>query len=217
MKLLSELFTIATDMQDIPLPIDLFDIFTPEEMYAVYQANNERMTICNGNLPQSEGIPARAAISLWKNIVYDADVMISRNRHGASLRFGHDTNLYRLLSLLQVSSVHSTSYDFMDEIVPMAANLQMVFFKRKGEAPTDSTTLVLFLHNEQPVKLTPQELTPTPWSTIKAYVADRIHRLEHLRQLYALNTMVGTAQANTHPAGRPACSPSIPQLQALRR
>ena len=200
-KLLSELFTIATDMQDIPLPIDLFDIFTPEEMYAVYQANNERMTICNGNLPQSEGIPARAAISLWKNIVYDADVMISRNRHGASLRFGHDTNLYRLLSLLQVSSVHSTSYDFMDEIVPMAANLQMVFFKRKGEAPTDSTTLVLFLHNEQPVKLTPQELTPTPWSTIKAYVADRIHRLEHLRQLYALNTMVGTAQANTHTAG----------------
>ena len=200
-KLLSELFTIATDMQDIPLPIDLFDIFTPEEMYAVYQANNERMTISNGNLPQSGGIPARAAISLWKNIVYDADVMISRNRHGASLRFGHDTNLYRLLSLLQVSSVHSTSYDFMDEIVPMAANLQMVFFKRKGEVPTDSTTLVLFLHNEQPVKLTPQELTPTPWSTIKAYVADRIHRLEHLHQLYALNTMVGTAQANTRTAG----------------
>ena len=201
MRLLSELFTIATDMQDIPLPIDLFDIFTPEEMYAVYQANNERMTICNGNLPQSEGIPARAAISLWKNIVYDADVMISRNRHGASLRFGHDTNLYRLLSLLQVSSLHSTSYDFMDEIVPMAANLQMVFFKRKGEAPTDSTTLVLFLHNEQPVKLTPQELTPTPWSTIKTNIADHIHRLEHLRQLYALNTMVGTAQANTRTAG----------------
>ena len=196
LKLLSELFTIATDMQDVELDVNLFDVFTDEEMHALYDANNRRMTICNGNLPQSEGIPARAALTLWKNIVYDANVMISRNRHGASLRFGHDTNLYRLLSLLQLSSVHATSYDHMDEILPMAANLQMVFFKRKGETPTDSTVLVLFLHNEKPVR--PNLI---PWSTIKACVADRIHRLEHLRQLCALNTMVGTAQANTQTAG----------------
>ena len=236
LKLLSELFTIATDMQDVELDVNLFDVFTAEEMHAVYDANNRRMTICNGNLPQSEGIPARAALTLWKNIVYDANVMISRNRHGASLRFGHDTNLYRLLSLLQLSSVHATSYDQMDEILPMAANLQMVFFKRKGETPTDSTVLVLFLHNEKPVRPnlipTPSPSrgegslnTPTidnatfnanqaplpsggvgggyllPWSTIKACVAERIHRLEHLRQLCALNTMVGTAQANTQTAG----------------
>ena len=236
LKLLSELFTIATDMQDVELDVNLFDVFTDEEMHALYDANNRRMTICNGDLPQSEGIPARAALTLWKNIEYDANVMISRNRHGASLRFGHDTNLYRLLSLLQLSSVHATSYDHMDEILPMAANLQMVFYKKKGEIPTDSTVLVLFLHNEKPVRL---HLIPTPspsrgegslntpaidnatfnanqaplpsggvgggyllpWSTIKASVAERIHRLEHLRQLCALNTMVGTAQANTQTAG----------------
>ena len=236
LKLLSELFTIATDMQDVELGVNLFDVFTDEEMHALYDANNRRMTICNGNQPQSEGIPARAALTLWKNIEYDANVMISRNRHGASLRFGHDTNLYRLLSLLQLSSVHATSYDHMDEILPMAANLQMVFFKKQGEIPTDSTVLVLFLHNEKPVR---PNLIPTPspsrgegslntpaidnatfnanqaplpsggvgggyllpWSTIKACVAERIHRLEHLRQLCALNTMVGTAQANTQTAG----------------
>ena len=213
-RLLSELFTIATDMQDVELPVNLFDLFTPEEMLAVYQANNERMTICNGRLPQSDGIPARAARTLWRNIEYDADYVISRNRHGASLRFGHDTNLYRLLSLLQLSSLSDTSYDHMDEVVPMAANLQMVFFKPIGKAPTDSTTLVLFLHNEKMVS------TPLPhregqgggsavagspgfypWSTIKSYVADRLHRLDHLQQLTALNTMVGTAQANTQTAG----------------
>ena len=222
-RLLSELFTIATDMQDVELPVNLFDLFTPEEMLAVYQANNERMTICNGRLPQSDGIPARAARTLWRNIEYDADYVISRNRHGASLRFGHDTNLYRLLSLLQLSSVSDTSYDHMDEVVPMAANLQMVFFKRKGEVPTDSTVLVLFLHNEKMVStpLPHREgqgggsavATPLPhregqeggsfypWSSIKSYVADRLHRLDHLQQLTALNTMVGTAQANTQTAG----------------
>jgi len=248
-RLLSELFTIATDMQDVELPVNLFDIFTPDEMLAVYQANNERMTICNGRLPQSNGIPARAARTLWRNIEYDADYVISRNRHGASLRFGHDTNLYRLLSLLQLSSLSDTSYDHMDEILPMAANLQMVFFKPIGKAPTDSTTLVLFLHNEKMVTLSPHRPTnrrPTPlplpvregsnhssqlgisadgvstplphregqgggsavagspfypWSTIKSYVAERLHRLDHLQQLTALNTMVGTAQANTQTAG----------------
>ena len=239
-RLLSELFTIATDMQDVELPVNLFDLFTPDEMLAVYQANNERMTICNGRLPQSNGIPARAARTLWRNIEYDADYVISRNRHGASLRFGHDTNLYRLLSLLQLSSVSDTSYDHMDEVVPMAANLQMVFFKPIGKAPTDSTTLVLFLHNEKMVTLSPHRPTPLPlpvregsnhssqlgisadgvstplphregqgggssgfypWSTIKSYVADRLHRLDHLQQLTALNTMVGTAQANTQTAG----------------
>ena len=32
-------------------------------------------------------------------------------------------------------------------------------------------------------------------------MANRIHKLEHIRQLNELNTMVGTAQANTHSAG----------------
>ena len=35
-KLLSELHTIASDMQDIPLKVSLYDIFTEEEMRAVY-------------------------------------------------------------------------------------------------------------------------------------------------------------------------------------
>ena len=39
------------------------------------------------------------------------------------------------------------------------------------------------------------------WTDIKACMQQRIHRLEHLRQLHCLNTMVGTAQANTNTAG----------------
>ena len=210
LRLLSELFTIATDMQDVELRLSLFDLFTPEEMQAVYRANNERMTLCNGTLPESEGIPARAATTLWQNIERDADHVIATGGHGAALRFGHDTNLYRLLSLLQVSTVHHPSrtseadrFDHMDELLPMAANLQMVFYRKPGLPTTDSTALVSFLHNERPVTL------PIPtahdglysWAAVKAYVADRLHRLDHLRQLCALNTMVGTAQANTQTAG----------------
>ena len=232
MKLLSELFTIATDMQDIPLDINLFDVFTREEMLALYETNNKRMTICNGNLPQSEGIPARAAITLWQNIEKEADEAIAQflnpssvngNRVGAFLRFGHDINLYRLLSLLQLSSIHNDSFDYMDEVVPMAANLQMVFYY-DGIVKGDSAIYVQFLHNERPVaiglasdssdssnprasrisSISSISSNPSPfypWPAVKQYVANRIHQLEHLRQLHSINTMVGTAQANTLSAG----------------
>ena len=230
LKLLSELFTIATDMQDIPLNVNLFDLFTMEEMQAVYETNNKRMTICNGNIPQSEGIPAREAITLWQNIEKEADEAIAQfvnpsahsgNRVGAFLRFGHDTNLYRLLSLLQLSSIHNDTFDRMDEILPMAANLQMVFYHDVRGEMSDSSVYVQFWHNEQPVAISfasdfSDSSNPSissdssissnssplyPWLEIKQFVAKRIHQLEHLRQLHSINTMVGTAQANTQTAG----------------
>ena len=222
-KLLSELFTIATDMQDIPLNISLFEVFTREEMESVYEINNQRMTICNGNLPQSEGIPARAAITLWQQIEEEADKTIGQStlsgshegkRVGAFLRFGHDTNLYRLLSLLKLSVVNDNAFDRMDELLPMAANLQIVFYHGLGQQEDD--VIVQFMHNEKPVSFRSSQaislirpispISPTAptfyrWVDVKAYVTDRIHYLEHLRQLNAINTMVGTAQANTLSAG----------------
>lgn len=223
LRLLSELFTIATDMQDIPLNISLFKFFTREEMEAVYENNNKRMTICNGDQPQGEGIPARAAITLWQQIEKEADKVIWQYTHsekqegkrvGAFFRFGHDTNLYRLFSLLQLSIVNDKIFDCMDEILPMAANLQIIFYH--GTAQQKDDVIVQFLHNEIPVSFRSTQavnlirpinpISPTApafyrWSDIKAYVADRIHYLEHLRQLNAINTMVGTAQANILSAG----------------
>lgn len=40
------------------------------------------------------------------------------------------------------------------------------------------------------------------WAALKNYMHEYIHYLEHVRQLNAINTMVGTAQANTKTAGK---------------
>ena len=231
LRLLSELHTIASDMQDIPLNVNLFDIFTPQELLAAHDANNERMTICNGDTVANGGIAARSSIPLWQNIVSEADAMIASGGHGASLRFGHDTALYRLLTLLGISLPGPG----MEDIVPMGANLQMVFLKRKEESGKwkeesgkwneESDILVAFLLNENPVALTTTESDLFPlstfhfplstfhfplsthhsplyrWSDVKAMMTERLHLLEHQRQLLSLNTMVGTAQANTRTAG----------------
>ena len=148
-KLLSELHTIASDMQDIPLTVSLWDIFTMEEMTAVHAANDERMTICNGDTLLNEGIPARSSIALWQNIETEADAMIAKGGHGASLRFGHDTALYRLLSLLRLQLPGKG----MENILPMGANLQMVFLKPSGQQPSAESVLVGFLLNEAPTRI----------------------------------------------------------------
>ena len=187
-KLLTEMHTIASDMQDVELNVSLYDIFTPEELEAVYNKNNHSMTIVHGDLIENEGIPARSAISLWQRIETEADAAIARGGAGADLRFGHDSNLYRLMTLMGIK-LRGEDYNYMDEILPMAANLQMIFYRnKKGDVK------VQLLHNEKSIGF-------KSWKELKQQVNDRIHHFEHLRQLCALNTMVGTAPANTKTAG----------------
>lgn len=142
--LASELHTIASDMQNVRIGISLYDIFTEEEMRQIYDMHNERMQLCNGINPANHNIPQRCAQSLWQNIVASADSAIAHGTPSATLRFGHDTSLYRLLSLLGLYAEERR----MDVIIPMAANLQMVFYKNDN-----GKVLVKFLHNEREIRL----------------------------------------------------------------
>lgn len=64
LKLMGELFTIATDMQDVELHIDFQDVFTRGEAEAFYWQNNRRMWICNGSCAGNNGIPALSLIHI---------------------------------------------------------------------------------------------------------------------------------------------------------
>ena len=239
MKLMSEIHTIASSIQDVglnfksyPRQIEkgLYGLFTDEEFDAFYDANNLRMTICNGEYPTNERIPARSAISLWENVEAEADKALASDRPSATLRFGHDTSLYRLYSLMNMffarpdaccdTDAKMASYkkesDAMDVVVPMAANLQLVFYKKKqwDRAYPESNVLVRILCNERNVgelnlnayiyndDIEDMAGNYYTWASLKNYMHEYIHHLEHVRQLNAINTMVGTAQANTKTAGK---------------
>ena len=238
MKLMSEIHTIASSIQDVglnfksyPRQIEkgLYGLFTDEEFKAFYDANNLRMTICNGEYPTNERIPARSAISLWENVEAEADKALASDRPSATLRFGHDTSLYRLYSLMNMffarpdaccdTDAKMASYkkesDAMDVVVPMAANLQLVFYKKKkwDSAHPENNVLVRILCNERNVgelnlnayiyndDIEDMAGNYYTWASLKNYMHEYIHYLEHVRQLNAINTMVGTAQANTKTAG----------------
>ena len=84
-----------------------------------------------------------------------ADEDLASGKFGARLRFGHDTPIAMILCLMGVDgwstpAAHPSDikyfYDFTN--VPMAANLQLVFYARRG-APT----LVRMMLNERDITL----------------------------------------------------------------
>ena len=95
------LYWIASDMQDVELPLSFYDLFEKEELFGIWQSVNYRMYICNANAPVNQGAAPESAKSLLKNIIESADRAIREGTPCATLRFGHDTNLIRLLALMQ--------------------------------------------------------------------------------------------------------------------
>lgn len=163
-QFLYEFHSIASDMQDVQMGETLWDALTYEEMMSVHDSNNERMTICHGVDERNHDIPARSALSLWNHIASVADEYIAENKHGASLLFGHDTPLFRLLSLLRLS-LPGTG---MEDIIPMAANLQIIFMR-----DSSSNVFVSFLHNEKQKSLPITSAYPFiyRWEDVKRFAS----------------------------------------------
>lgn len=201
-KLLSELHTLASSMQDIPLKDSFWDLFTEEEIQAVYDMNNTRMRLVNGIDPFNHNIPARCAASLWQNIVETADSVIATGTSAATLRFGHDTCLYHLLSLL---GFFDGVPNLMDEILPMGANLQIIFYRN-----AQGHVIVKFLHNEKELRYNEidcYENKPAfeslynDWEDIKHRCAHWLEKEYLNAMLQGINTFTGTSPSITKTAG----------------
>ena len=140
-------------LQDVDVDLCFYDLFLNEELFDIWKIINYRMYVSNGLAPINENIPARSATSLLNNLIESADQAI--NNESAivvDLRFGHDTNLLRLMSLMQLKEFANKEHNpllyyqsWQDyKGAPMGANLQLIFYKNK-----QGDILVKFLHNEQ--------------------------------------------------------------------
>ena len=180
-RLMDGLYWIAVDMQNCPHlgGLTFFDLFTYDELFACWQVVNARMYICNGNAPLNRGLMPRQAIPLLRNIIQSADHALSSGRPRADLRFGHDTHLIRLLALMGVEGCDGREADpakfhlaWQDyRVSPMAANLQLIFFRRAA----DGDVLVKLLHNEREVRL-PLPATTGPyyrWTDLRSYLMEK--------------------------------------------
>lgn len=175
-ELMWGLYWIASDMQNVETEGSFYDIFTPDELFDLWQSFNYVFYVNDGAFGRNGNMVTANAYPLIRNIIDSADEAIGRNTPSADLRFGHDGNLIPLAAALHlkdcdlVESKPDSFYTaFADwKVAPMAGNLQMVFFRNKKN-PED--VLVKFMLNERETSIPVQtDIYPFyKWSDVKAF------------------------------------------------
>lgn len=183
LSLMRKVYDISSSLQGVThLNVTLADLFTKEELFDNWLVQNAFWYSFAGPCPINGKDTPYEAVPLLAKIQADADKAIEGGRLQASLRFGHDIPLMGLLSLMRIDGcftqetdlekLHTKWCDF--KIIPMASNIQMVFYKAKGDKPI----LVKFLLNEREVGI-PLQSDNYPyykWSDVSAYFSSLQNR-----------------------------------------
>lgn len=190
------LFYLAICIQDTEGDTRIYDLFTSEEIAAIWeQINKHRYALYGPSVRWGDVILGDGA-NLINEVVRDADDLIEQVNSGniprtAFLRFGHDYTIISALAAMQVvgksarvEDFNSLKYEWADfQITPMAANLQWIFYRNK-----EGKVLVKLLHNEEECLL-PIEC-PTapyyPWEETRNFFKERIQTIGSLPKVKAL-------------------------------
>ena len=178
------LFEIATNMQSHDTDIELFSLFTEDEIYDLWRQNNIAWYLNYGPAPQTKGIMPFSQRNLLRNIIETADTVTQTQ---ATLRFGHEVCVMPLACLLELDNcaVQLENLDELDQywqnykIFPMGCNIQLIFYRpKKGSGDI----LVKALLNEREATL-PVKTDSHPyykWADLRQYYLDKLARFDEL-------------------------------------
>ncbi len=154
------LFDVVSNMQSHHLfeNIDLYNgVFTLDDAIDFWTYNNALWYIYSGNTPLTHNTGAKAHRHLLRNFVEEADNAILSGTNGASLRFGHESVVLPVVCLMGLNGMDYETSDLETladhwrsyEVFPMAANLQMIYYRKAGS----DDILVKILLNEHEATL----------------------------------------------------------------
>ncbi|MCQ2228751.1 MAG: histidine phosphatase family protein [Bacteroidales bacterium] len=179
--LMSGMFEIAIDLQDMETEVSLFDLYTPEEIFECWRNGNSWFYHCDADSPHNQGTAIESTRNLLANFVERADLAIEGKGESATLRFGHDGNIIPLAAIMQLKDcdareedIHSVDKVWHNYYVsPMAANIQLIFFKNaKGDV------ILKFLHNENETSI-PVKTDMFPyyhWNDVRAFFMSKLDK-----------------------------------------
>lgn len=160
-RFLGDLHTVVSTLDNLdtePAP-ELYAVFTPEERYGLWASNNYNGYVWMGPCPDVENVRPAAMQALLQDIISKAQEDIASGQVQLRLRFSHDSALLPLLSLMDVNGMGTRTSDpervgdsWRTFDVPMACNLQLVFFRR-GRTSSDILVQVLLNGREATLPL----------------------------------------------------------------
>lgn len=176
LQFMQRMFLLSGIAQDMDhLGVSFYDIFTDEELYALWESENVRRYMQMGPSKQFGDPIVASAKPLLRNIVETAQRVIDGDEElAASLRFGHDVYITPLLALMGVEGASArvekiddvASSWSVEKVSPMAANVQFVFFRN----PATGDVKVRVLHNERDANLPLAGDPYYSWPELKAYL-----------------------------------------------
>ena len=176
-ELMETLYNVAEDLQNVPeLGISLIDIFTKDELFDMWQGYNASWLIDTGIVPGSAPY-YHILDEVVDSMVAITDKIIHEDTPTMVLRFSHDSSVLPLAYILGLKETSGATADLrnlykrtsIDKIIPMAANIQMVFYRKQG----NSDILVKFLLNENETTLPALKSKIAPyylWSDVRQYL-----------------------------------------------
>lgn len=179
-KFMWDLYWIASDAQNTEGKIDYYHLFTPSELFDLWQCNNAGFYAKHSNFEPANGMHINNARNLLNNIIETADAAVKSESPSVALRFGHDGNVVPLTALMHLEgcdSVMSRPEDFYKgwcdwKVSPMAANVQLVFYRNPKQA---GKILVKILHNEHETSI-PVSTDQWPyydWEKVKEFYSEK--------------------------------------------
>lgn len=162
--------------------VNLYDLFSDDDIYSVWRYNNASWYITSGETPLTQCRVDYMEANLLRNFIEDADRAITSAEPapGASLRFGHESVVLPLCCLMGLNGAdyRTTDLETLDKywqtykIFPMAANIQFIYFRKAGS----DDILMLPLLNEREATL-PVQTDVAPyyhWSDVRDYFIDKL-------------------------------------------
>lgn len=171
---MTEFFAVASILQDAPLGVSLYDVFTDDEIYSLWRLQNLNQYLRKGPSALGGRLATAIAKPLLRDFLACAEKAVSGGSVVADLRFGHGEGLMPLAALMQMEGacriepdpekVESSWVDF--RITPMAGNIQWIFYRNAA-----GQVLVKFLLNEREVTI-PLASDTAPyykWKDVRRY------------------------------------------------
>lgn len=188
-----KIFNLASNIQstEIRHKFNLYDLFTEEEIYENWESGNAWWYVAYSNSPLSGGGQGFTQSNLLRKIISEADSCLQYTHPGATLRYGHDTMVMPLVSLLDLNGYGAQIDDleqlddrgwFNYRIFPMATNVQFIFYApdkalKSGKINTnDILVKVLLCEDEATLPVKAWKGNYYKWTDVRSYYLDKMNK-----------------------------------------
>ncbi len=174
---MTELFAVASILQDTTPEVSLYDLFTDDEIYALWRLQNLNQYLRKGPSALAGELAASIAKPLLRDFIECADRAVAGTGVAADFRFGHGEGLMPLAALMNLDGASTPEADAENvenvwndyAVTPMAGNIQWIFYRNaKGHV------LVKFLLNERETTVPLKNSAMAPyydWKAVRRYYA----------------------------------------------